>query len=179
MIVAALYLAQPVARAWGRVATRVSIYRPPPGASSPAAPRERIPFSGWGKICYWSVDWHERTELLQEVLDELRDGGWTVTIDTRRASWDMRIHCSPWTGLQIRTVQEDHGSGKRLIWVRHRLRLTKLGMAVLSLGAAGAVSTLAFNPVPAAASFRPSPTRPSCPRSPIPCCEARAIRSGV
>jgi hypothetical protein len=48
----------------------------------------------------------------------------------------VEIHPHPWTRLQVCTAQEDHGSGRRLIRVRSRLRQTPFGRSVAFLGLA-------------------------------------------
>ena len=153
LVVTGLRLAQPLARAWGRIETRMRLYRAPRCALSGGRPRTRMPFTGWGHVCYWSTDWHERTTLLSNLLSRLRGDGWTVTVDNQQALWDMRVHSSPWSSVQIRTVQEDHGSGGRLIRARYRLRLTKLTWAVLAMGALGAATTVMYDSLPAAISL--------------------------
>src|SRR5262249_39283087 len=37
-------------------------------------------------------------------------------------NWDLQIYLNPWAVVRVCTAQEDHGSGKRLVRVRFRLR---------------------------------------------------------
>jgi hypothetical protein len=102
-------------------------------------------------VAYWTEAGYERTELLALVIAYLNENGWGKTIDSGWSDWDVEIYCHPWTVVQVCTAQEDHGSGKRLIRVRFRLRpsgyLKVLGGAA-ALTAVAAAGLLAW---PAAA----------------------------
>lgn len=63
------------------------------------------------------------------------DHNWFVLRDAGWSDWDMEIHRHPWTSVRIRTVQEDHGSGRRLFRVRSTLRATPNLTIVGLLGA--------------------------------------------
>jgi hypothetical protein len=66
------------------------------------------------------------------------DSGWS--------DWDLEIHCDPWTVVQVCTVQEEHGGGRRCVRVRYRLRpswyLRLLGLAIVLAGGATLASLL-------------------------------------
>src|SRR5207249_2511941 len=73
--------------------------------------------------------------LLERAVGYLSEHRWGKVIDPGWSDWDLEVHCHPWTILQVCTAQEDHGSGKRLIRVRYRLRLTGFTKLLLGLGA--------------------------------------------
>ena len=52
--------------------------------------------------------------------------------DTGWEPWDLQCHGRPWSCVEVRTVQEDHGSGKRLLRATFRLRVST---AILASGA--------------------------------------------
>jgi GT2 family glycosyltransferase len=153
-LVAGLSYLQPLVRAWGRYATKLRMYRPP-GASDAAGaerPTVRVPLSGGATVEYWTQMWRDRSEVLDRFVVELAEAGWVRTVDPVQATWDVLVHCDRWTATQTRTVQEDHGSGRRLLRVRHRVRPTVLGWAV-SLVAVVALMAGALLPSPLAALY--------------------------
>jgi hypothetical protein len=97
---------------------------------------ERLPFLGTMTMDYWDEAWRDRTELLNRVIGYLTDRRWTLKVDSGWSHWDLDIYRDTWTCLKVQTVQEDHGSGKRLLRLRYRLRP---GLGVKVLGAAGLV----------------------------------------
>src|SRR5262249_38404482 len=120
---------------------------PPLPQSRPgtAAPRsdgrvECLPLCGRQAVAYWTEGGYERTELLALVIAYLDENGWGKAIDSGWSDWDGEIYCHAWTVVQACTAQEDHGSGKRLIRVRFRLRpsgyLKVLGGAAALTGVA-------------------------------------------
>jgi hypothetical protein len=142
IVIAALCYAQPLVRSWKRYRTRLFSYRPP-AAGSDLQPTqgESLPVTGIRTVSYWTEDGCDRSGLLVRAVKFLDAHGWGKTLDTGWSHWDLEIHCHPWTVVQVCTAQEEHGSGKRLIRVRYRLRLSgytrtlSLG-AVVSAGAA-------------------------------------------
>jgi GT2 family glycosyltransferase len=154
LLVAGLSYLQPLIRSWGRYATRLRVYRPPAPSESESPPRRttRIPLTGRATAEYWTQAWRERSEVLERFVAELAESGWVRTVDAVQASWDVLVHCDRWTALQIRTVQEDHGSGRRLLRVCYRVRPTKLGWIVGAVAVA-ALAAGALLPSVAAAVY--------------------------
>jgi GT2 family glycosyltransferase len=143
LLITALCYVQPLVRAGGRYLTRLHCYRAPlSDAALKRSRSERLPFSGVRIVEYWTEGWRERTELLDLVVAYLNERGWSKTVDSGWLNWDIEVYCHPWTAVRIRTVQENHGSGKRLIRVRYSVRLTKFtaifgilsGFVALALG---------------------------------------------
>jgi hypothetical protein len=100
-----------------------------------------MPLGGRRAVAYWSEAGDERTELLALFIAWLLEHCWGTAIDAGWSDWDVEAHGHPWTALQVCTAQEDHGSGKQLICVRYRLRLTPFARAVgvVSLTVAAAI----------------------------------------
>ena len=59
-------------------------------------------------------------------------GRWGVTLDTGWSDWDAEVFGHPWTCLRLTTVQEDHGSGRRLIRLKFRFAPTWLTWTALA-----------------------------------------------
>jgi GT2 family glycosyltransferase len=122
-LVMALCYAQPLVRSLQRYQTRLLAQGPPmapPGI--PKEPGPRLPLIGTRTATYWTEEGHERTELLGLVIAYLAEQRWDKTIDSGWSDWDLEVFCHSWTIIQLSTVEENHGSGKRLIRVRYRLR---------------------------------------------------------
>jgi GT2 family glycosyltransferase len=145
LLVMALCYAQPLVRSWHRYRTRLFAYRPP--ARDPAideACGERLPLSGRRAVAYWSEDGGDRTELLNRVVAYLGEHRWGKVIDSGWSDWDLRIHCHPWTVVEVCTAEEEHGGGKRLVRVRYRLRASGQLKALALAGALAAAVAIAW-----------------------------------
>ena len=135
LVVAAMCYVQPLARSWKRHLTRLSSFSATfDDLDLVSDVAWRFPLSGERLTEYWSEEWKDRTEVLDVVAGYLRERQIAVTVDAGWTDWDMEVYCHPWTAVQIRTVQEDHGSGKRLIRIQYRLRWTKAARLVGGLG---------------------------------------------
>jgi len=87
----------------------------------PAANGRSLSLRGAWTAEYWSEKWQDRTELLGAVISYLTERRWAKVVDPGWSNRDLLIYCHPWTEVRICTVQEDHGSGRRLIRVRFQM----------------------------------------------------------
>jgi len=136
LIVMGLCYAQPLVRSWHRYYTRIFGYRTP--AAPEGSPRASVPLFGGRTLAYWSELGHDRTELLARLISRLDEHRWSRVLDAGWSDWDIGIRCALGTMVQICTVEEEHGGGKRLLRVRYRLRQSPnaAAIAVASLSAA-------------------------------------------
>jgi O-antigen biosynthesis protein len=123
MVVAFLCYLQPLVRSWKRYRTRFLH----PGVmiaddQLPAANGRSLSLLGRWTAEYWSEKWHDRTQLLSVVVAYLTERRWAKVIDPGWSDRDLVIYCHPWTEVRACTVQEDHGSGRRLVRVRFQMR---------------------------------------------------------
>jgi O-antigen biosynthesis protein len=143
LLVMALSYTQPLVRAWSRYQTRLFAYHHPRSEAAREPSVKRLPLSGRRTAAYWTEVGAERLELLTRVISFLNENRWTRTIDSGCRDWDLEIHCSPWAVVQVCTVQEEHGNGKRLIQARFRLRsrgyVKLIAWTALSFGVAALV----------------------------------------
>jgi hypothetical protein len=149
-LVAALCYLQPLVRSWARYRTRLLASRPA-GAAPGLAAAPGLPLTGVRTVAYWTADWRERTELLDQAVAYLNEHHWGRVIDSGWSDWDLELHCDPWTVVRVRTAQEDHGSGGRLIRVRYRLRPGGPMKVLLVAAALAALVAVDFLALPAAA----------------------------
>lgn len=155
LVICALCYAQPLVRSFQRYRTWLFAF-PAPGNGNPDPVNggsERLPLTGRRLVEYWSEEWRDRTELLNPVVAELTEHRWSCAVDTGWSVWDLEVSGDRYTEVQIRTVQEEHGSGKRLIRVRYRVHprgtFWLLGGLGLTLTAAVAVISLPLAAAPA------------------------------
>lgn len=124
--VALLCYAQPLVRSWQRYQTRFFAYHSSRSDSdSQRLGKRLLPMTGRLTVDFWSEEGHDRIQFLNAAINHLEQIGWNKTLDSGWSSWDMEIHCHPWTVLRAYTVQEEHGGGKHLIRVGYRLRLSE------------------------------------------------------
>jgi GT2 family glycosyltransferase len=126
LLVAALCYMQPLVRSWSRYRTRLI----PNGTLQPESeqgagattvvPRRWAPWKF--TALYWDEAGHDRTELLEHTSRHLAARHWALHKDSGWNPWDLEIYGHPWTSLQLATVQEEHGGGKRLLRVRFQMR---------------------------------------------------------
>jgi hypothetical protein len=140
-VVAALCYLQPLVRSWHRYRTR--FFHPGVMIADeelPAANGHSLSLLGNSTTEYWTEKWLDRTELLNAVVAYLTERRWAKVVDPGWSNRDLLIYCHPWTEVRICTVQEDHGSGRRLI--RARFQMRPRGVMYLALAAAIIVTAL-------------------------------------
>jgi hypothetical protein len=141
LVVAALCYTQPLVRSWHRYRTR--FFHPcviVPDAELPAGHGQRMPLSGERTVEYWSEKWQDRTELLNMVTAYLTERRWAKETGAGWEAWDLVIYCHPMTEVYVTTVQEDHGSGRRLIRARFLMRLGTAARLAVGLGLVAAAA---------------------------------------
>ena len=74
-----------------------------------------MPLWGCRAVSYWSEAGGDRTALLARVLGYLTEHRWGKAVDTGWSDWDLGVYCHHGFILQVCTVQEEHGSGKRAL----------------------------------------------------------------
>jgi hypothetical protein len=132
LLIAALCWAQPIVRTWARYRTRYY------GHYAPLAdtPEPLFDLQRWRRkaaVSYWGADAPERVELLRQVVGQLESHRFGKTVDTGWTEGDLEVFTDPWTVVQLKTAQEEHGSGKRVIRIGIWLRLNKIAKALLTM----------------------------------------------
>jgi O-antigen biosynthesis protein len=140
-LIAALCWIQPIVRSFARYRTRFL----PPSLAEAHGLRARLDrrLSLLGRLtnAYWEVGARDRIALLDRSVDRLATQSFVTKTDAGWSPWDLEIVGHPWASLRMQTVQEEHGSERRLIRVRYRLRLTGYGrIAAAALGLAAIVA---------------------------------------
>jgi hypothetical protein len=123
LVVFALCYSQPLVRSWHRYRARLFWAQPPGKVEELNLPSgSRMSWQGRHTLVLWTEEGRDRTELLNEVSSRLAKYRWGNQIDTGWTKRDLEIDGYPGTVVRVKTVQENHGGGKRLIRVGFRLR---------------------------------------------------------
>jgi glycosyltransferase involved in cell wall biosynthesis len=156
LLIAAMYIAQPVERGFARYRTRFKTIEIP--ASLHALRRE------WEKrsraliarshLDLWSEGGVEREALLKRLLAFVGEHGWFPRLDPGWAPKDVRFYGDRWCKADLVTVTENHGGPRRLTRVRLEMKPTLfrnallflLGYALLLAGAWNRAAFLALLP---------------------------------
>jgi len=144
-LLALLCYTQPLVRSLAHYRTRLSSYR-----AIDARPLEHHVHRRWhwwrghDETDWWAEQGGDRTRLVADAVERLRSEGWGVTLDTGWSDFDAEIFGHPWTRLQLTTVQEEHGSGRRLVRLRSRLKFTWIAWTALAAAASLAIAATAL-----------------------------------
>jgi hypothetical protein len=114
-------LLQPIVRGWARYQGRLTL-RPTPLAAQETLDSVALRNSkqSLGEVKYWAEQRLDRLALVADTLRQLDQQGWPNKTDTGWSDYDVEVHDTRWSRLQITTVAEEHPKGKQLI--RYRLR---------------------------------------------------------
>lgn len=145
MLVAWLCYAQPLVRAWWRYRTRYFGFAPHGGAALPK-PRLRRRWSrSTSIVAYWGQHTGDRLGLLRRLTADLAGRCCGISIDTGWSDSDVEVFTDPWIVVEVRTTQEEHGQGRRLIRVRYRVRLSRSANVVVAAGFAACLLGATFD----------------------------------
>lgn len=134
LLIAAMHVLQPVARGYARYQTRFRTRHVSEAlhalaraweARAPALLRRR-------ELALWSEDGQGREQLLERLVADARAHGGNLRADTGWAPIDLTFRGDRWSNVELTTVTEEHGGGRRLTRVRSRLRATPSFYAVLA-----------------------------------------------
>jgi len=129
-VTATLFLLQPFARLTGRLRNGLSPWR-----------RRLGPEAAWPlprTVEIWSEGWRDPRARLQDLQDALAARGGFVRSGGPFDRWDLDLRAGVFGGVKIRTVVEEHGSGRQLMRARIWPRASAGGVATtvaLTLGA--------------------------------------------
>jgi O-antigen biosynthesis protein len=122
-LTACLYLAQPVARLWGRLAHGLTPWRRRAPARA-SIPRPRI-------AARWSEQWRPLESWTAMVEGRLLAAGAVVEPGGHFDRWDLQVRGGPLGGARLRTAAEEHGAGRQLIRYRVWPAWPRFGVVLL------------------------------------------------
>ncbi len=123
LLVATLFFLQPIVRGWARYQGRLTLRRTPV-AAQPNLDSVALRHSSQSltEVRYWAEKRIDRLEFVADILRRLDRQGWPTRSDIGWSPYDLEIHGSPWSTLQLTTVAEEHPPGKQMIRGRLRAR---------------------------------------------------------
>jgi GT2 family glycosyltransferase len=122
VVTAMLYLLQPIARLYGRLAHGLTPWRRrgPPGFRLP------LPRS----VALWSEQWHPVEAYLRGICHSLRQDGSVVVSGGDWDRWDLKVRGGSLGIAKLLVASEEHGGGRQLIRVAWWPGLTRGALAL-------------------------------------------------
>jgi O-antigen biosynthesis protein len=122
-LVGLLFFLQPIVRGWARYRGRLML-RPAPLSVQPTLDSLGLRHSkqSLGSVSYWAEQRVDRLAWVTEILRRLDQQGWQNKPDIGWSDYDVEVHDTRWTKLQLTTVAEEHGGERQLIRCRLRPR---------------------------------------------------------
>jgi GT2 family glycosyltransferase len=128
-LIAAMYLLQPIARAWPRYARRLRRRETPPAARATVRTiaQQYTKIGSTHTANYWNDKGIGRFASLRALLDLLDRDHWQSRTDNGWDEFDVTIYGDRFSKVTVKTVSENHGGNKRLLRVRLVAGWTLLG----------------------------------------------------
>ncbi|MFO1475747.1 MAG: glycosyltransferase [Verrucomicrobiota bacterium] len=138
-LVALLFFLQPIVRGAERYRGRLT-FRPRSSAARQSLDSEALRISNvsLSELDYWTERGMDRLQFVAAVLERLDQEGWTRESDIGWSNYDVLIHGTRWSHLELTTLAEEHSQGRRKIRCRLRTRWSlDAVVAFWTLAAAG------------------------------------------
>jgi GT2 family glycosyltransferase len=146
-LVAALFALQPIVRGWARYRGRLFVRQAPLSAHENLDSLSRKQQGrAEAELRYRVKPGFARAQFLEQVQAQLERHGWQFRADTGWSDFDVEVHGSRWSRLQLTTVSETTLDGQRVLRCRLRTawslpaRLVfwgALGLELLVIGLVG------------------------------------------
>ena len=99
------------------------------------------------KLAYWNEEYVTRDNLLDRVVKLFARTGHAAIVDPGWNDFDLEVRPSPWTRVELKTADEEHGGMKLKNIVVARIKTTRMTKLALAAGAVSAAAvTLAGLP---------------------------------
>jgi len=136
-LVALLFFLQPVVRGWERYQGRLSLLpNREPSRENLDSIALRDHAGSLHETRYWADQRLERVDFVARTLRALDEQHWPNRADIGWSEFDVEIHGSRWSAVQLVTAAEDHPRGRQLIRCRLRARWSLHAQVVFWLLAA-------------------------------------------
>lgn len=118
-VVALLYFLQPIVRGWARYQGQLGLQLAPQNARETL---DSVAVRGSGEsmdeVRYWAGPNVDRIEFVKTVMERLDAEDWPNKSDIGWNDYDLEILGSRWTHMELTTVAEECGHGKKVIRCR-------------------------------------------------------------
>jgi glycosyltransferase involved in cell wall biosynthesis len=131
VLVGALHYVQPLARGWARVKR---VWQQQARATRWSDLVQRCQWGTWQRrrvLSYWTQDGVEKEDILQALIQRLREGGYPTLHDSGWKPWDLAVDEHLWLRIPLEVVVENHGGTKRLARFRVSWHLAPVARAIL------------------------------------------------
>jgi hypothetical protein len=132
-LVALLFLLQPIVRGWARHRGNLL------GNQTPLSARETLESLSLANrgddldhLLYWAEQGIDRMTFLAHLLERLDALGWQNKPDAGWSRFDVEIHGSRWSRLQLLTAVEFHEGGRRMLRCRLRSEWSSFARVVFA-----------------------------------------------
>lgn len=150
LLIAAMQILQPVERGFARYKTRFKTKHVPDSLYALARSWEQKAgraFLRRREVALWSEDGVGREQFLDRLLAFARSHGANLRVDSGWEPHDITFHGDRWCNLELTSVTENHGGGRRLTRLRFRLHATLFSYAILLLQAYAMLTVWLFDPL--------------------------------
>lgn len=131
-VIAYLHYAQPIVRGLARHTAQFRLHDFPESTTTASLEAESQVWSGTAarERAFWSAQWRERHEWIEQIVAELEERGWSYRRDQGWGSGDLEVFGSRWASLSITTVAEANRDRSQTLRCRLRPQWTLMARLV-------------------------------------------------
>src|SRR5260370_32713345 len=89
------------------------------------------------RLSYWNEEYVTRDRILERMQKLFARAGHAASADAGWNDYDLEVRPNPWTRIELKTADEEHGGNKLKNHVPSRRKLTRVCKLALSAGAIG------------------------------------------
>jgi glycosyltransferase involved in cell wall biosynthesis len=147
LLIAYLAYTGPMVRTMTRYKTRANAQT---GRGAAESVRQRPSINWFGRalhLSYWNEEYVTRDRILERMLKLFARAGHAASVDAGWNDYDLEVRPNPWTRIELKTADEEHGGNKLKNHVLARIKLTRICKLALAAGTLGsAIAGLAGSP---------------------------------
>ena len=139
MLIAYLAYTGPMVRTMTRYKTRAKA-QTGRGAAESVRQRPSIDWTGRAiHLSYWNEEYVTRDRILERMQKLFARTGHAASVDAGWNDYDLEVRPNPWTKIELKTADEEHGGNKLKNHVLARVKLTRIAILALAAGVLGVV----------------------------------------
>jgi len=135
ILIAYLAYTGPMVRTMTRYKTRAKA-QTGRGAAESVRQRPSIDWTGRAiQLSYWNEEYVTRDRILERMQKLFARTGHAASVDAGWNDYDLEVRPNPWTRIELKTADEEHGGNKLKNHVLARVKLTRIAILALAAGA--------------------------------------------